>query len=572
MFEHNEYTIGWVCALPCEMMAAEVILDASHAPLPQNASDSNCYRLGRIGAHNVVIACATPSTAAAYDTADNATAGPAATAAKHLLKSFPSVTCALLVGIGGGVPRPICIATYTPAATDYDDGGNVDDGPVTPATTVTVGANDGNGIFVNNGGVSFLGSLFVGSRSSSVKDVSDVRLGDVVVGEPNGKIGCGGGGLVQYDYDASVQQGRFVRAFGMLLQRPPSLLLTALRRLKKQQLHTAITTTTSRFTAGTTTTTATNNATNGLAEILANIARRFPHMRATVEAPTTKLHDWLFEADYDHVRGEKGNGGSDTDSHGGLDVGASGSGATATGSDGRCGLCDTARLVRRQPRSATAAAAAHPSGVQHPCSPTLSLQPPPRVFYGRIASGKRAMRHGATRDLIGHDAGSDLLCFESAAAGLPNDFPCLVVRGVSDYADSHAGTAWRAYAALTAAAYARQLLLVLPPTLPSSPSARDGVAAGGADGASTNVSHSQARAAPGGHGAMPRNNWGNAMFVNSGGGQIYAGTTFTSTGGSLNLGDWTSSEHDVDDRAANVPGNDARDVNAPRNNSACIVM
>lgn len=44
-----------------------------------------------------------------------------------------------------------------------------------------------------------------------------------------------------------------------------------------------------------------------------------------------------------------------------------------------------------------------------------------------------------------------------------NNFPCLVIRGTCDYSDSHKNDNWHKYAALTAAAYARELLIVLKP-------------------------------------------------------------------------------------------------------------
>jgi nucleoside phosphorylase len=47
------------------------------------------------------------------------------------------------------------------------------------------------------------------------------------------------------------------------------------------------------------------------------------------------------------------------------------------------------------------------------------------------------------------------------AAGLMNDFPCIVIRGICDYADSHKNDSWQEYAALVAAAYAKELLSVI---------------------------------------------------------------------------------------------------------------
>lgn len=40
-------------------------------------------------------------------------------------------------------------------------------------------------------------------------------------------------------------------------------------------------------------------------------------------------------------------------------------------------------------------------------------------------------------------------------------FPCLVIQGISNYADSHKNDIWQRYAAATAAAYAKELILVM---------------------------------------------------------------------------------------------------------------
>jgi nucleoside phosphorylase len=80
----------------------------------------------------------------------------------------------------------------------------------------------------------------------------------------------------------------------------------------------------------------------------------------------------------------------------------------------------------------------------------------PVTFYGNIASGNAVMRDAEKRDQLGkqHDA----LCFEMEAAGLMDVFPCLIVRGICDYSDSHKNKDWQRYAAATAAAYAKELL------------------------------------------------------------------------------------------------------------------
>ncbi|KAL2802733.1 P-loop containing nucleoside triphosphate hydrolase protein [Aspergillus granulosus] len=83
------------------------------------------------------------------------------------------------------------------------------------------------------------------------------------------------------------------------------------------------------------------------------------------------------------------------------------------------------------------------------------------IHYGTIASGNQVMRDGVERDKISSEFG-EVLCFEMEAAGLMNNFPCLVIRGICDYADSHKNKRWQAYAAGTAAAYAKELLGVIP--------------------------------------------------------------------------------------------------------------
>jgi nucleoside phosphorylase len=83
------------------------------------------------------------------------------------------------------------------------------------------------------------------------------------------------------------------------------------------------------------------------------------------------------------------------------------------------------------------------------------------VHYGTIASGNQVMRDGITRDTLSSKLGG-VLCFEMEAAGLMNIFPCLVIRGICDYADSHKNKKWQPYSAATAAAYAKELLSAIP--------------------------------------------------------------------------------------------------------------
>ena len=122
-------------------------------------------------------------------------------------------------------------------------------------------------------------------------------------------------------------------------------------------------------------------------------------------------HDQLFEADYDH------NGGGKA-----------------------CENCDKGRLLTREPRDTK----------------------DPVIHYGLIGSANQVMRHGTTREKLRQEKG--ILCFEMEAAGLMDDFPCLVIRGICDYSDTHKNKRWQPYAAATAAAYAKELLEIIPAT------------------------------------------------------------------------------------------------------------
>lgn len=93
-------------------------------------------------------------------------------------------------------------------------------------------------------------------------------------------------------------------------------------------------------------------------------------------------------------------------------------------------------------------------------SPREEDEDNPAVHYGTIASGNSLMKDALTRDSL---ASEGVLCFEMEAAGLTNRFPCLVVRGICDYSDSHKNKRWQGYAAMTAAAYTKDLLKIMLP-------------------------------------------------------------------------------------------------------------
>ncbi|CAG7555193.1 unnamed protein product [Fusarium equiseti] len=99
-----------------------------------------------------------------------------------------------------------------------------------------------------------------------------------------------------------------------------------------------------------------------------------------------------------------------------------------------CGSCDQSKLVQRAPRNSN----------------------DPAIHYGAIASGNQVIKDSSIRDTIAEEL--DVICFEMEAAGLMDICPCLPVRGICDYSDSHKAKEWQRYAAATAAAYAREFL------------------------------------------------------------------------------------------------------------------
>ncbi|KAF4633561.1 hypothetical protein G7Y89_g4559 [Cudoniella acicularis] len=91
----------------------------------------------------------------------------------------------------------------------------------------------------------------------------------------------------------------------------------------------------------------------------------------------------------------------------------------------------------------------------------IDMEDNPAIHYGLIASGNQLMKDALARDTLAKE--KDVLCFEMEAAGLMNQFPCLVIRGICDYSDSHKNKEWQGYAAMAAAAYANNLLYRISP-------------------------------------------------------------------------------------------------------------
>ncbi|KAL4800364.1 nucleoside phosphorylase domain-containing protein [Aspergillus venezuelensis] len=147
---------------------------------------------------------------------------------------------------------------------------------------------------------------------------------------------------------------------------------------------------------------------NQVRDNLKAMLKRYPTMRREYQHPGIE-EDQLFRADYTHS------------------------------SDATCKGCDKERTVHRRVR----------------------LNTDPRIHYGTIGSANVVVKNAKTREALRKDMG--ILCVEMEAAGIMDTFPCLVIRGICDYADSHKNKRWQPYAAATAAAYMKELLMIIPP-------------------------------------------------------------------------------------------------------------
>ncbi|RKK75501.1 hypothetical protein BFJ71_g17107 [Fusarium oxysporum] len=87
---------------------------------------------------------------------------------------------------------------------------------------------------------------------------------------------------------------------------------------------------------------------------------------------------------------------------------------------------------------------------------TAGVYPTPAVHFGLMASGNSVMKSGKDRDRIAAQEG--IIAFEMESAGVWDSFPCIVIKGACDYADSHKNKDWQRYAAATAAACTKAFL------------------------------------------------------------------------------------------------------------------
>lgn len=82
--------------------------------------------------------------------------------------------------------------------------------------------------------------------------------------------------------------------------------------------------------------------------------------------------------------------------------------------------------------------------------------PKPQVHFGSMASADTVMKSGQHRDEVA--ALEKVTGFEMEGAGIWDILPCVIIKGVCDYADSHKNKTWQNYAAATAASCTKAFL------------------------------------------------------------------------------------------------------------------
>ncbi|KAL7767089.1 hypothetical protein ACKLNR_005005 [Fusarium oxysporum f. sp. zingiberi] len=203
-------------------------------------------------------------------------------------------------------------------------------------------------------------------------------------------------GVVKWDAGKVHGEGKFERTGS--LNNPPQSLLTALTQLETQH----------------------NLVGTKIPEYLEELKYKWPKL-AAASLRNESLKDVLFKSSYDHVESTVSNTDDEDMSEG------------EDGEQDPCLFCGKSTIVKRKDREMC-------------------------VHYGLIASGDKLIKDAESRNKLNKDLGGHVLCIEMEAAGLLNHFPCLVIRGICDYAVSNKNKDWQEHAAIVAAAFAKELL------------------------------------------------------------------------------------------------------------------
>jgi nucleoside phosphorylase len=210
-------------------------------------------------------------------------------------------------------------------------------------------------------------------------------------------------GVVQWDFGKAKKGGNFEQTGA--LNNPPISLLTAVTKLKSE------------------------HELKGpkIPEYLNKMGQEWPRL-ASRYLKSSSLKDVLFKADYNHIDEDPNRSPfPDYDNEDDEEENES------------CQFCDTNQIVKRKPREM-------------------------RIHYGLIASGNQVIKDAIFRDDLNKKFEGNVLCVEMEAAGLMISFPCITIRGICDYADSHKNKDWQEHGAAVAAAFAKELLGYVQPS------------------------------------------------------------------------------------------------------------
>jgi nucleoside phosphorylase/tetratricopeptide (TPR) repeat protein len=87
---------------------------------------------------------------------------------------------------------------------------------------------------------------------------------------------------------------------------------------------------------------------------------------------------------------------------------------------------------------------------------TVKTTPEPAIHIGPVGSGDMTIKSGEHRDGIARP--QRIIAFEMEGAGVAEEIPCVVIKGVCDYADCHKNKKWQDFAAAAAAATFKAVL------------------------------------------------------------------------------------------------------------------
>lgn len=94
---------------------------------------------------------------------------------------------------------------------------------------------------------------------------------------------------------------------------------------------------------------------------------------------------------------------------------------------------------------------------------TLSDTYTPSMHIGTMGSGDTVVKSADYRNKLATD--EDMIGFEMEGAGIWDNIPCIIIKGVCDYADSQKNKIWQDYAAATGASAAKAFLEHWRPTI-----------------------------------------------------------------------------------------------------------